>query len=149
MSSNQRNGISFFSRSAESFTPRPNNHPAAKTVISKIGANGRADWAGWIEFDRDAFESRAVENTARVIAEVNADILCLVEVESRPALVQFNKRFLKPGHRYGYKLLIDGNERLGIYSKTIFGGEYPHFDTVTSEGTQASDHAAVWADFAL
>jgi endonuclease/exonuclease/phosphatase family metal-dependent hydrolase len=285
-------------------------HPPGKTVISKIKANGRADWAGWIEFDRETFDSAAVENTARVIAEVNADILCLVEVESRPALVEFNKRFLKGVHRYGYKLLIDGNDprgidvallsryevrnmrshvedkienheifsrdcaeyqvilpsgkslwmlcnhfksrgygnpaandakrlkqstrvhqilqrfdlkkdfvvaagdfnelptspslapllqhaahlynafakvssradqwthkddvasnkqvdyllvsdplcdacqkvaidRRGIHSKTNFGGKYPHFDTVTSETTQASDHAAIWADFAL
>lgn len=33
-------------------------------------------------------------------------------------------------------------ERRGIYSKTNFGGKYPHFDTITSEAIQASDHAA-------
>jgi endonuclease/exonuclease/phosphatase family metal-dependent hydrolase len=89
-------------------------HPPGKTVIANIKANGRVDWAGWIEFDRETFDSQPIENTARVITEVNADILCLVEVESRPALVEFNKRFLKPGHRYGYKLLIDGNDPRGI-----------------------------------
>jgi endonuclease/exonuclease/phosphatase family metal-dependent hydrolase len=89
-------------------------HPPGKTVVSKIKADGRAEWAGWIEFDRDVFDSEAVENTARVIAEINADVLCLVEVESRPAMVEFNKRFLKSKSRYPYKLLIDGNDPRGI-----------------------------------
>jgi endonuclease/exonuclease/phosphatase family metal-dependent hydrolase len=42
-----------------------------------------------------------------------------------------------------------GIERRGIFSQTNFGGKFPHFDTIESEATQASDHAAVWADFAL
>jgi endonuclease/exonuclease/phosphatase family metal-dependent hydrolase len=89
-------------------------HPPGKTVISKIKANGRAGWAGWIDFDRDVFDSGAIENTAKVIAEINADVLCLVEVESRPAISEFNQRFLKGAHRYPYKLLIDGNDPRGI-----------------------------------
>ena len=89
-------------------------HPPGKTVISQIKANGRSDWEGWIEFDRELFNSKAIENTARAIAEVNADVLCLVEVENRPALVEFNRRFFKPAHRYPYKILIDGNDPRGI-----------------------------------
>lgn len=42
-----------------------------------------------------------------------------------------------------------GIERRGMYSKTNFGGLFPHFPTVTGESTLASDHAAVWAEFAL
>lgn len=90
------------------------HHPAGKTAISQIKANGRAEWTGWIEFDRDVFDSKAVENTALVISKINADILCLVEVESRPAIVDFNKHFLKRRHRYSYKMLIDGNDPRGI-----------------------------------
>jgi endonuclease/exonuclease/phosphatase family metal-dependent hydrolase len=90
------------------------HHPPGKTAISQMKANGRAEWAGWIEFDRDVFDSKAVENTARVINEINADVSCLVEVESRPAIVEFNKRFLKGAHRYSYKLLVDGNDPRGI-----------------------------------
>jgi endonuclease/exonuclease/phosphatase family metal-dependent hydrolase len=89
-------------------------HPPGKTIISKITADGRASWAGWIDFDREVFDSAAIENTARVIAEINADVLCLVEVESRPAMVEFNKRFLKTKSRYPYKFLIDGNDPRGI-----------------------------------
>jgi len=35
-------------------------------------------------------------------------------------------------------------ERRGIYSKTK-----PHYDTVTGKSTEASDHAAVIADFKM
>jgi hypothetical protein len=55
-----------------------------------------------------------VENTARVVAEINTHVLCLVEVESRPAMVEFKKRFLKSKSRYPYEPLIDGNDPRGI-----------------------------------
>jgi endonuclease/exonuclease/phosphatase family metal-dependent hydrolase len=42
-----------------------------------------------------------------------------------------------------------GIERQGMFSKTNFGGQFPHFPTVTDETTHASDHAAVWAEFDL
>jgi hypothetical protein len=32
-------------------------HPPGKTVISKIKADGRANWAGWIDFDREVLDS--------------------------------------------------------------------------------------------
>jgi endonuclease/exonuclease/phosphatase family metal-dependent hydrolase len=40
-----------------------------------------------------------------------------------------------------------GIERRGLFHKTNFGGKFPHFPEVTDEITQASDHAAVWAEF--
>jgi len=50
--------------------------------------------------------------TSRVINEVAADVLCVVEAENRPALVQFNTELL--GGRYGHGMAIDGNDRHGI-----------------------------------
>ena len=41
-----------------------------------------------------------------------------------------------------------GIERRGLYSKTDFGGQFPHFPTV-DETNYASDHAPVWAEFDL
>lgn len=40
-----------------------------------------------------------------------------------------------------------GIERRGIFSRDDFGGEFDHFPEVTGSVSQASDHAAVWADF--
>lgn len=42
-----------------------------------------------------------------------------------------------------------GIERRGLFHKTNFGGKFPHFLEVTNEITQASDHAAVWAEFEI
>jgi endonuclease/exonuclease/phosphatase family metal-dependent hydrolase len=45
------------------------------------------------------------------------------------------------------RVLQVGIERRGIFSKTNFGGAFPHFPTVIDEASHASDHAAVWAEF--
>jgi endonuclease/exonuclease/phosphatase family metal-dependent hydrolase len=42
-----------------------------------------------------------------------------------------------------------GIERHGLFSKTNFGGQFPHFPEVKDAVTQASDHAAVWAEVRL
>lgn len=84
-------------------------------------AKGSRDWLGWVELTRKRANAAAVKNTARVLADLEAHILCLVEVENRPLLQQFHdeilyKQFLKPNGRSGYKYirLIDGNDSRGI-----------------------------------
>jgi endonuclease/exonuclease/phosphatase family metal-dependent hydrolase len=89
----------------------------AGTAIIGVKANGVGEWQGWIEFKRDDFNDEAPENTARVIRAVNADILCMVEVEDRLVLSRFAAQKLKKsaGFRsYTYNILIDGNDPRGI-----------------------------------
>src|SRR5207302_6615549 len=62
----------------------------------KVIANGRADWVGWIELKEKEINDKAIINTARVIAAVNADIVALCEVEDRPGLVKFHDNVLRP-----------------------------------------------------
>ena len=53
--------------------------------------------------------------TARVIQDVNADILAVVEAENRIALGHFNEQLLKPIEAdYRETMLIDGNDERGI-----------------------------------
>jgi endonuclease/exonuclease/phosphatase family metal-dependent hydrolase len=86
----------------------------------EIVANGRADWVGWIELKEKEISDRAILNTARVIAAVDADIITLVEVEDRPGLLKFHDNVLRPildttGRApYGYALVVDGNDSRGI-----------------------------------
>ncbi len=47
------------------------------------------------------------------------------------------------------KLTLVHVERRGIYSKSKFNGLFDHFPEVTDKVTQASDHAAVWAEFSI
>ena len=50
--------------------------------------------------------------TARVIADVDADILAIVEAEDRPSLIRFNQELL--GGMYRHVMLVDGNDERGI-----------------------------------
>jgi hypothetical protein len=50
--------------------------------------------------------------TARVIQDVNADIIGIVEAEDRPSLVRFNQELL--GGFYRHVMLVDGNDERGI-----------------------------------
>ena len=43
-------------------------------------------WLGFLTFDRDKFSDEASRNTARVINEIDADILCTNEIESHPIM---------------------------------------------------------------
>lgn len=80
-----------------------------------LKAAGRADWLGWVDLKREDVNDDAIKNTARVVAAVNADVLCTVETESRPALDRFNAQALRPAQaNYPHFLLVDGNDPRGI-----------------------------------
>ena len=53
----------------------------------EIVAKGRDDWIGWFELVSETITETAIENTGRVIRDVNADVFCFVEVENRTAIV--------------------------------------------------------------
>jgi len=86
----------------------------------RIVADGRAAWVGWIELKEREINDRAILNTARVIAAVDADVLALVEVEDRPGLIKFHDNVLRPildstgRPPYPYGLVVDGNDPRGI-----------------------------------
>jgi endonuclease/exonuclease/phosphatase family metal-dependent hydrolase len=74
-----------------------------------------------VELVRADITDAAVKNTARVISDVNADVICLIEVEDRNLLQKFHddllqKKFLQPSTKAGYTyiLLVDGNDPRGI-----------------------------------
>lgn len=84
-------------------------------------ADGAADWLGWVELTRSRNKDAAIQNTARVLSEIDADVQCLCEVESRPVLNAFHDQLLWPnfldpqGKRpFPYILVIDGNDDRGI-----------------------------------
>ena len=81
----------------------------------QVIADGRADWVGWIELKTEAVNDIGVEMTARVIRDVNADVIAVVEAEDRTALLHFNDQLLKPILAdYSSVMLIDGNDDRGI-----------------------------------
>ncbi|MFA6570061.1 MAG: endonuclease/exonuclease/phosphatase family protein [Bacteroidota bacterium] len=82
--------------------------------------NGYAEFLGWVELEKDPVDADAIQNTARVLAEVNADIQLLIEIEDRTTLQKFHDNILKPmledegKEPYKHILLLDGNDGRGI-----------------------------------
>jgi endonuclease/exonuclease/phosphatase family metal-dependent hydrolase len=86
--------------------------PSDKRKNVAIIAKGRGDWIGWIELAKEAVDETATRMTARVIHDIGAHVLGLVEVEDRPSLLRFNRNLL--GGLYRHVMLVDGNDDRGI-----------------------------------
>lgn len=97
----------------------------------------RDQWKGFLTYDRDKFSDDTSRNTARVIEAVDADVICINEVESRPVLDNFNSDRL--GRRYPYNILIDCKNDprgidVGIYSKHPIGTVRTNIFSTDDEG---------------
>lgn len=93
----------------------------------EIIADGRADWAGSLELKDEAVDEVAMRNTARVIHDLKADVLAVVEAESRPVLEQYNEQILRAvgGQPMRHVMVIDGNDSRGIDVGLMSGPDYP------------------------
>jgi endonuclease/exonuclease/phosphatase family metal-dependent hydrolase len=87
-----------------------------KGASPKIAVNGRDDWIGWFDLKQEPVNEVAIENTGRVFHELDADVFCVEETESRTALNHFNETVIPKvgGPIYGHVMLIDGNDDRGI-----------------------------------
>ena len=83
---------------------------------TKIKANGRNDWVGWLELKTELINEVATRNSAQVVRDVKADDIGLVEVEDRNALMQFSNVLLPAvgATPFDQVMLIDGNDDRGI-----------------------------------
>ncbi|MEO5852854.1 MAG: endonuclease/exonuclease/phosphatase family protein [Nocardioides sp.] len=81
-----------------------------------VVAGGRADWVGWVELATEAVSELATTHTAMVMRDVGADVLGVVEAESRPVLEMFSTVLLRQvgWTPYDEVLLVDGNDPRGI-----------------------------------
>jgi endonuclease/exonuclease/phosphatase family metal-dependent hydrolase len=88
----------------------------AKSKPIEIVANGRGEWIGWVELKTEEVNEIATRNTAQVVRDVNPDIVGVIEVDNRTALLRFNEQLLPAvgGAPYDHVMLIDGNDERGI-----------------------------------
>jgi hypothetical protein len=79
----------------------------------EIVALGREDW---VELRTEPVNEVAVLNTGRVIRDVDADVMAVIEAEDRVALKQFSEIVLidVQGQPYEQIMVIDGNDTRGI-----------------------------------
>lgn len=84
--------------------------------VMTVVANGRDDWIGWLELKTEPVNEKATANTARVIGQVRADIMVVVEAEHRPSLLRFNDQVIAQtaGWSFDHIALFDGNDERGI-----------------------------------
>ena len=108
----------------------------------EVVAGGRGDWIGWVELTTNRVDEQGMLNTARVIHDVAADILGVVEAESRTALKHFTDAGLlalgRP--RYPQVMVVEGNDERGIEVGVLATAEYPlvaqrsHVDDTDAHG---------------
>lgn len=93
----------------------------------EIVVDGRAEWAGSLELRNEPISEKAMRNTAQVLIDVGADVLGVIEAESRPALSEFNTQLIaaRGGTPYRHAMLIDGNDDRGIDVGLLTGEQYP------------------------
>ncbi len=99
---------------------RPMSGPV--TLVAK----GRASWVGWVELKTVAVNVRATENTARVIKELGAHVLTVVEADDRPGLDMFSTAMLPAvgGTAYPQVMVVEGNDTRGIDVGCMAGAGY-------------------------
>ena len=94
------------------------------------------DYNGWVALQSMAISHTATENKARLIAESDADVLILQEVEDRASLVDFNTKCLREFDMDPYEqfLVLEGNDVRGRGMAVLTKNGY-RLDTVKSHGT--------------
>ena len=117
--------------------------PRDSTLPREIVANGRDDWVGWCELKTEAVDEIAMTLTAKVIFEVGADVLAVVEAESRPVLKTFQTVMAEKlglPETYRHVMIIDGNDARGIDVGLASRGGFPigrmhsHVDDLKPDG---------------
>lgn len=106
---------------------RPQNDPDGSQVT--VVASGRGAWTGWVDLIKDRIEEKAISNTARVIREVGADVVGVIEAEDRLTLARFtDSLLLDPAGAepvYPHVMVIDGNDPRGIDVGVLATKVYP------------------------
>jgi endonuclease/exonuclease/phosphatase family metal-dependent hydrolase len=108
----------------------------------EIIADARADWVGSLELRDEPIDENSMRNTARVLSDLKADVIGVIEVESRPALRDFNRLIIPAvnGTPFRYVMVIDGNDERGIDVGVVCREGYPidmmrsHVDDETGDG---------------
>jgi endonuclease/exonuclease/phosphatase family metal-dependent hydrolase len=82
----------------------------------EVVATGRDAWVGWLELKTEPVNEIASRMTARVVEEIDADVMGVIEVDNRIALSRFNSQVLTlvQGQPYDHVMVIDGNDDRGI-----------------------------------
>ena len=106
-----------------------------------VVADGRNAWVGWVELRREEVAYEATLNTARVLQEIDADVVAAVEVENRITMCRFHDQVLEREYKatYPHLMCVDGNDArgidVGILSRFPVVSVRSHIDDLDAKGT--------------
>lgn len=82
------------------------------------------NWSGWLKLRSRPISEVAIQSKARVITDLNPDIVVLQEVEDRHSLIEFNKHYLPEQVRYEEVIVVPGNDDRGLDLGIMLKGGY-------------------------
>lgn len=93
-----------------------NLHVKSSMKIMETKASYLTDWNGWAKLKSVPISKKAIINKAKVILEVNPDIVLLQQVENRESLIQFHESFFKENQESTYEEImhLQGNDGMGL-----------------------------------
>ena len=95
-----------------------------RTGMPELRASSFTGWNGWIKLCSRPIDEAAILNKAKLITDVNPDILVVQEVEDRQSLLDFNNHFLPEEVKFSNIYVLGGNDQfgreMGIMSKKDF-----------------------------
>lgn len=84
-------------------------YTVSKNGDVNIKADGRDKWEGWVELKTELVAKTATKMTAKVIEEIQPDILAVEEAEGRDVLLHFNSALLH-ANPYEHVMSVRGND---------------------------------------
>tara|TARA_R110000823_G_scaffold74950_3_gene171494 strand:+ start:3256 stop:4305 length:1050 start_codon:yes stop_codon:yes gene_type:complete len=87
-----------------------------KNYSNELAANEITDWNGWVSLQTVPIKTLAIKNKAKVIADIDPDILLLQEIEDRTSLEEFNQEFLPEMGCSSFDeiFVVQGNDKRGL-----------------------------------
>jgi len=87
-----------------------------EALLLMTKATYMTDWNGWTKLNTVPISKDSIKNKAKVILDVDPDIILLQQVENRKSLIQFHEIFFKKKQESGYEEImhLQGNDGRGL-----------------------------------
>lgn len=105
--------LSLFKRQSQYIKLNEDHGKLLSSDKKKVVATGRSSWIGWFDLIEESVKEPAIDNTGRVVDSLKGDVTCIIEIEDRPALGEFNKEILR-SNRFDHVMVVPGNDPRGI-----------------------------------
>ncbi|MRI00270.1 hypothetical protein GH721_06925 [Kriegella sp. EG-1] len=119
--------------------------PSLKVMETK--ATYMTDWNGWTKLNTVPISKDSIKNKAKVILDVDPDIILLQQVENRKSLIQFHEIFFKKNRESGYEEImhLQGNDGKGLGMGILLKRGY-HIKSIKSFANERDENGNLLFD---